>query len=230
MTKIKKRMSLPEKREQLNFLLSKIENHEGAFPFDVISPEILVQQIEEFKVLDQVFIQNKFKAQSHNQLRLSDNKKLVKLIRVICQYLKVKYESNTKKLGDWGITLVLNKSGKIMIPSRLLAQQELAFAILAKHKADAQNSILNRFDMVEFENLLNNILSNKELFKNAQIIWRSKNMYRKQALDNLEKTLSRLAKDLRCNTDLLPKDLEIWSFVITEFHKILDVEEKNIAS
>ena len=229
MATLKRRSSLSEKREQFHYLLQKIENHEVNFPFDVITPELIVSQIGTFITFDNVFIQKKFEAQTHNQLRLSDQKKLMKLVRTISQYLKVKFHSNNKKLGEWGITLVLSKTGIVQLPSRLLEQQELAAAILLKHQTDGDTSVLNRFDMDEFELLYNNVVSNKTAFKAAQIVWRSKSQYRKQALNTVEKSLARLARDLRCNLSLLPKDLEEWGFVIIEYHKT-DNEELDMAS
>lgn len=216
--KIKKRSTLAEKREQFGYLQTKIDNHEGEFPFDAITPEFIVSKITAFGTIDTEYLFHKSKAAINSQLRQDENKDLMKDSRIICQYLKVKYHDNTKQLSKYGIKLVTSKIAKVDFPTRILDQEELAKAIITQHLIDGVDSVLNgRFNMAEYENLYTSMVNHKDEYKKENSLWRSKSLYRRNALKEVEESVSLLARDLRSNPNLLERDLELWSFILSEY-------------
>ncbi len=210
--------NLAETKEQLALLVAAIEEHEGALPFDSVAVDNLLQKHQDFLQLDVEYTAARVQSQIHRQLRYNANKQLYKKSLRIAQYLKVKLHSNTKKLGEWGITLVYGKSGRIKFSRRLLPLEEMYLHILSKHLADGENSVLNRYDMDVFSELTNQLIAQKTAYQLETAQWRSISKHRLQKLKELIAMQRKIARDMLSRTDMLPKDLELWGFRLVEQH------------
>jgi hypothetical protein len=184
--------------------------------FDVEDPAKFIAEYNNFLSLDAGYSSDKLEAQKHNNLRHSASSRLAKRARKVTGYLKVKFDSTPKALGDWGINQAYSIQGKLIFPSTNSAKEELFANIFAKHLLDDVDSPLTRFDMPAFADDLQKLTDEKASFKAKQSQWRSKSMYRKYSIKKLDKMMSRIARDLISREDIIGKDLELWGYLLAE--------------
>ena len=205
--------------ELLNNYISDAITNSTPLYFTIVEGAVFNNKFAAFKTKDDAYLKDRAYAQAHRQAAGVFQRELEKFNTDIAQYIKTVKHENTKKIAEWGIPITLGKLGGRVTLSRKLKDVEMvSIAILFKHTLDGENSILNDFDMVKMQAILDAYVLERANYKNSQNKWRSASISRRYDMAELRKMQHLIARELIKNPTFNDRDLEQFGYTLIENH------------
>jgi len=202
-------------------------------PFDVVSVTEFTTAYTMYQAKVNAYELALNSSQKNRQLRDHKIKKLKPVVRKIAQYLKVKFTDNEKLLLDWGYQLKLGKlSGTVRYSTSANKSIALFRAIVNKHIADGDASVLKHYDMDAFLTQVTEIENAHAAFKLGRVEYRIFAKQEQFIFNTLMDMARKIARNLKMRDDMQPKDLEAFGFTVLDTKKkiVLDDEALDQAS
>lgn len=213
------------KRLMLTALNKAISTAETV-PFDVVAVEDFTTNYTLYQAKVTAYKQALSSSQKSRQFRDLKIKKLKPVVRKIAQYLKVKFADNEKLLLDWGFQLHLgNRSGSVKYSSSPAKNIALFKAVVAKHTADGDASVLKHYDMGSFLSDVTEIEDAHAAFKLARVTYRICAKQEQFVFNTLMVMARKIGRNLKMRDDMQPKDLEAFGFTVLDAKKRVVVED-----
>lgn len=142
-----------EQLQNLNAAIVQALTDGTTIPCNVVDPSVFNTKHAAMEVTRNTYKNAKQNAPALIKAKVIINRKLLSKSRKMAQYIKNTYPDNTKKLEEFGISILHGKSGNGKLAGKLHEQVEMYANIIATHLAHGANSILSGFDMTAFETL-----------------------------------------------------------------------------
>jgi hypothetical protein len=195
-------------------------NNGGTLPFNLVDSTQLTNGFSNYELIEAEYLLSKENSEIWKQQRYANIKLLLKSAREIAQFLKVRNRTNLKKLYEWGIIVVgVDEHGKVKISERLLDVEKMFKGIITKNALDGASSILSVFDMVDFESKYNYMITSKDNYMAEKVVRRIKSVQKREQYKELIVMQRLIAKEMYTHPDFNKRDLEVWGYVVLEFHQ-----------
>ena len=204
--------------QNLNAAIVQALTDGTTIPWNVVDPSVFNTKHTAMEVTRNAYKNAKQNTPALIKAKVLINNQLLSKSRKMAQYIKNTYPDNTKKLEEYGITILHGKSGTVKLAGKLHEQVEMYANIIATHLAHGANSILSSFDMAAFEALFEDYKLAIETASDESIKWRKAGPKMREEIKELVKMQRRIARQFLNTPGVQPRDLEDWGYVVIETH------------
>ena len=186
----------------------------NSLPFTMVVGTEIVSKYDNYLIMEGDYQTARFQMLVHSQNKKGLHAELRKKCWEIAKFLRIKYKDNTKKLGEWGITLVYGKKGVVKISGKQTDIRILSEKILAKHDSLGAASVLTTLDMAGLQTTVDALVFEQDAYATQKLIWRPLSAPREELTKELKDMQHLIAQELLSDPSFNPRNLEHWGYTV----------------